>query len=81
LIRSVGPVLTWKRFWSGRLGGGEGVEAAARDFAGGGERGSLSAGSFADALVELEVGAAAAAGVLGGFDEREGFQNSDAAWE
>jgi hypothetical protein len=41
----------------------------------------LSAGSFADALVELEVGAAAAAGVLGGSDEREGFQNSDAAWE
>src|SRR5438034_1696338 len=55
---------------SGRLGGGEGVETAARDLAGGGEGRSLGAGSFADASVELEVGAAVAAGVLGGFDER-----------
>ncbi len=69
MIRSVGPVLTSAGRGSGRLGGGEGVEAAAGDLAGSGQGGSLRAGSFADALVELQVGAAAAAGVLGGFDE------------
>jgi len=63
-------VLTSVGSGSGRLGGGEGVEAATRDLAGRGQGGSLRAGSFADALVELEVGAAVSAGVLGCFDER-----------